>query len=215
MYKVLIYSRVSTNFQNTDRQVSELRQLAISKGWHIEEIISEIISGTSDIASRKFNSRLLYLIENAQIDKILITEISRLGRRVSDAINFIEFLNKKKVSLFIQNLGMETLLDNGKVNHMFKPILVTLASFAEMERELLSERIRSGLKNAKQKGKIIGRPKGSKKAKKDYKKDYKQLINDFDKGLSLRKLSKIHNVSVNTIRRIKAEISTEKTSIYK
>ena len=78
---------------------------------------------------------------NRLVDKILITEISRLGRRVNDAISITEYLTKNNVSLYIQNIGMETILDNGKPNFMFKPILVTLASFAEMERDLLSKRI--------------------------------------------------------------------------
>lgn len=204
MYKVLIYSRVSTNQQNTDRQVTDLTELAQSKNWEVTEVVSEVISGTSKIASRQFNRKLLEKIKSDQIDKILITEISRLGRKVSDAISFIEFLNEQKISLYIQNLGMETLLDNGKVNLMFKPILVTLASFAEMERELLSERIKSGLNNARANGKTIGRPKGDRKNKDEYLKEYRKLINDLDKGLSLRKLSKIHNVSINTVRKIKS-----------
>lgn len=204
MHKVLIYSRVSTNHQNTDRQITDLVELAKSKNWKVVDIVSEVISGTSKITSRQINRKLLEKIKSDHIDKILITEISRLGRRVTDAISFIEFLNEQKISLYIQNLGMETLLHNGKVNLMFKPILVTLASFAEMERELLSERIKSGLNNARSNGKIIGRPKGDRKHKEEYLKDYRKLINDFDKGLSLRKLSKIHNVSVNTVRKVKA-----------
>ncbi len=200
---ILIYSRVSTSNQNTDRQIRELEDVANSKNWNIIEIISETISGTSEITSRKINDRLLELIKSNQIDKILITEISRLGRKVTGSLSFIEFLNKHQISLYIHNLGMETIMDNGKVNHMFKPILVTLASFAEMERELLSERIKSGLDNARAKGKHIGRPKGNTKAKSEYLKDYKKLINDLDKGLSLRKLSTLHNVSINTIRKVK------------
>ncbi len=202
MSKVLIYTRVSTSTQNNQRQITELTKLANSNNWSIIKTISETVSGTSEIASRQINKNLLELIKSAQIDKILITEISRLGRRVSDALKFIEFLNCHKISLYIQNLGMETILDNGKINYMFKPILVTLASFAEMERELLSERIKSGLENAKANGKVIGRPKGKVKDEEDYLHQYKKLINDFDKGLSLRKLSKIHNVSVNTIRKV-------------
>ncbi len=204
MHNILIYSRVSTNYQNTDRQIQDLQNLSLLKGWKVIDVVSETISGTSKITSRQTYNNMLERIKSAQIDKILITEISRLGRRVSDAISFIEFLNKQKVSLYIQNLGMETLLDNKKVNLMFKPILVTLASFAEMERELLSERIKSGLNNAKVNGKIIGRPKGDRKNKDEYLKDYRKLITDLDKGLSLRKLSKVHNVSVNTIRKVKA-----------
>ena len=145
MHKVLIYSRVSTSSQKTDRQITELTKLAESKGWSIIDTVSETISGTSDITKRKINSRIQAHIKNSAVDKILITEISRLGRKVSDAIKFIEDLSDNGITLYIQNISLETLKDNGKFNHMFKPILVTLASFAEMERELLNARIRSGL----------------------------------------------------------------------
>jgi DNA invertase Pin-like site-specific DNA recombinase len=204
MCNVLIYSRVSTESQKTDRQIHDLAALAKSKQWNIVKTMSESISGASTMTSRQSNTKLLEYINSGRIDKILITEISRLGRRVSDAINFIEYLTEHGVSLYIQNLGMETLQENGKPNFMFKPILVTLASYAEMERDLLSERIRSGMNTAKANGKHLGRPKGHLKKENAYLRDYKKLIDDFDKGLSLRKLSKIHGVSINTIRKVKS-----------
>lgn len=204
MSNVLIYSRISTSNQNSKRQIEELIEVSISKNWKVIDIVSEVVSGSSTITSRQINDKLLEWTEKANIHKVLITEISRLGRRVSDALNFIEFLNSKRISLYIHNLGMETILDNGKVNFMFKPILVTLVSFAEMERELLSERIKSGFENARKNGKKIGRPTGTSKNKKEYINQYRKLIDDFDKGLSLRKLSKMHDVSINTIRKVKA-----------
>ena len=69
------------------------------------------------------------------------------------------------------------------------------------------DRIKSGLKNAKSNGKVIGRPKGKTKKNQHYLKEYKKLNNDLDKGISLRKLSIIHNLSVNTIRKVKGLVS--------
>ena len=148
-------------------------------------------------------SKLIKLAQSGRIDKIVISEISRLGRKVSDGIKVIEEITEANVSIYIQNIGMETLLSDGKPNYMFKPILLTLMGFAEMEREQLRARVRSGLENARRKGITLGRPKGSTQSGKDLLRKYSGLKRDLQSGLSIRKAAKLHDVSPTTAHKVK------------
>lgn len=202
--KVAIYTRVSTNKQNHQRQINDLTDLCTNQNWQVVEIFKETISGAKSNIQRPQLQRLFELATTHQIKKVIISEVSRLGRNLSESIKTIDQLTAAGVSIYIQNIGMETLLPNGKVNFMFKPILVTLAGFAEMERELLRERIQSGLERAKKQGKTLGRPKGKKESTSDLLSKYPKVKRELKSGLSLRKISKITGVSINTIQKVKA-----------
>lgn len=206
--RVAIFARVSTTDgrQCNDRQTSELNNLCSKNSWQVVETITEDISGAKDREQRKGLSKLVTLAQSGRIDKIVISEISRLGRKVSDGIKVIEEITEANVSIYIQNIGMETLLSDGSPNYMFKPILLTLMGFAEMEREQLRVRVKSGLENARRKGKTLGRPKGSTQSNKDLLRKYSGLKKDLESGLSLRKAAKLHDVSPTTAQKVKRAI---------
>lgn len=88
-------------------------------------------------------------------------EVSHLARRNSIAHAFVETLEELKVSLYWHQQGIETLLPNGKRNPAAAIMFALLAEMARAEREILSERIKSGLNEAKRKGRKLGRPAGS------------------------------------------------------
>lgn len=207
--KAAIFARVSTSDgrQDVSRQVADLRDLCKKNNWTVAEVITEEISGAKRNNQRAGLQELFTLATSGRIDKVVISEVSRLGRTVRDGVEIIERLNDCGVSIYIQNIGMETLLSDGKPNFMFKPILLTLIGFAEMERELLRERIKSGLENAKRKGKTLGRPKG-KRTKQDFqekvrtKPEYKRAARELRAGQSLRNAAAIAGISVNTVRKI-------------
>ena len=98
---------------------------------------------------------------------------------------------------------METLLSSGKENIVFKPILITLMGYAEMERELTRERILSGLDEARRKGKKLGRPKGSVIDKTHLLEKHKKVVKELKTGMSIRKTAKICAVSVFTVQKVK------------
>jgi DNA invertase Pin-like site-specific DNA recombinase len=200
--KVALYCRVSTNDQHNLRQINDLSDLVKSQGWVIEEIITEYISGAKQNIEREGINQVLQLAAAGKIDKVVVTEISRLGRKVSQVIEIIEKMADYNVSIYIQNIGMETLLPNGKENIMFKPILVTLAGFAEMERELLRERIISGMKTAKRQGKNIGRPTGTAEQT-DVLEKYPKVVKGLKLGLSIRGTADFANVSSPTVQKVK------------
>jgi DNA invertase Pin-like site-specific DNA recombinase len=203
--RVAIFARVSTNDgrQSNDRQTSELNKLCRQNKWQVVETITEDISGAKDREQRAGLTKLIKLAQSGRIDKIVISEISRLGRKVSDGIKVIEEITEANVSIYIQNIGMETLLSDGKPNYMFKPILLTLMGFAEMEREQLRARVKSGLENARRKGKTLGRPKGSTQSERDLLRKYSGLKRDLESGLSIRKAAKLHDVSPTTVQKVK------------
>lgn len=206
--KAAIFARVSTaDKQTTTRQVNDLRDLCAKQSWTVVATITEHVSGAKKNSERVGVQQLFDLAQRRSIDKVVVTEISRVGRNVSESVQIIDQLTASGVSLYIQNIGMETLLADGKPNFMFKPILLTLVGFAEMERELLRERIRSGLETAKRKGKKLGRPTGITQTTDDVLAKYPAVVRQLRSGQSIRNVAKICDVSPNTVQRVKLAIT--------
>lgn len=202
--KAAIFARVSTtDRQTTDRQINDLRALCANQNWTVAHVITEHVSGAKANAERAGVQELFALAQQRSVDKIVVTEISRIGRNVSESVQIIETLTAAGVSLYIQNIGMETLLADGRPNFMFKPVLLTLVGFAEMERELLRERIRSGLDTARRKGKKLGRPTGITESADDVLDKYPKVVRELRAGMSVRKAAKICDVSPNTVQKVK------------
>ena len=132
--KVVIYARVSTKLQEYDRQLSELREYASRMDYEIVKEFAEKISGAKNIAERQALTELLDFVEVNKVDKVLIYECSRLSRRAIDFLSVIENLTAKKISVYIHQNGLETLLPNGTVNPIANLVLGILAHFNSMER---------------------------------------------------------------------------------
>ena len=199
---VVIFGRVSTLIQDYDRQVNELTDTCKQRGWEVRFVFTEKISGAKKNAERKELSRMLDYIRAQHIDKVLVTELSRLGRDTLQVLQVIETLNNMKVSLFIQNYNIETLNEDGKVNAMSQFLITILAEIARMERKTIRERMNSGYKNYRENGGVVGRKQGYTKSDDKMKQQYSQEIKLLRKGLSLREVSKLTGHSVNTIRKV-------------
>ena len=207
MKRVVIYARVSTNSQDYDRQISDLREHAKKQGYVVVKEFSEKISGAKKVAERQQLSELLQFVEAHNIDKVLIYECSRLSRRIVDFLQVIEQLTEKGISLFILQNGLETLQANGKPNPIAQLVLGMIAQFNSMERGLIRSRMESGYNHFRANGGKVGRRQGFKKSEEDMKEEYAEEIRLLKKGISLRNISKITHTSVNTIRKIKELIS--------
>ena len=203
MNKVVIFARVSTSVQDYERQVNELTAIAQRNAWSVDATFCEKISGAKKNAERKELSRMVEYVQAHNINKVAVTELSRLGRDTLQVLEVIEQFNKLGISLFIQNYGIETLTESGEVNPMSQFLITILAEVARMERKTIRERVESGYKNFRANGGKVGRKEGYRKSDSDMREQYAEEIRLLRKGISLRNISKITGSSVNTIRKCK------------
>lgn len=203
MEKVVLYCRVSTQVQDYERQVSDLTQFAKKHQWEIAETFTEKISGAKKNNERKELASLLSYARVHYINRVLVTELSRLGRDTLQVLAAIDMLNKAKVSLYIMNYNIETLTPDGKVNPMSQFMITLLAEVARMERRTIKERMASGYNNFRVNGGKVGRKTGYRKSDEDFRTQYKDVFRLLGKGVSLRDISKATGVSVNTVKRCK------------
>ena len=203
MEKVVLYCRVSTQVQDYERQVSDLTQFAKKHQWEIAETFTEKISGAKKNNERKELASLLSYARIHYINRVLVTELSRLGRDTLQVLAAIDMLNKAKVSLYIMNYNIETLTPDGKVNPMSQFMITLLAEVARMERRTIKERMASGYNNFRANGGKVGRKTGYRKSDEDFRTQYKDVFRLLGKGVSLRDISKATGVSVNTVKRCK------------
>ena len=155
--KAAIYCRVSTQDQDCDRQRADLVAYANRCGYSVIGNFIETASGSKiDRVERK---KVIELARARSIDIVLVSELTRWGRSTIDLIDSLNLLQSWGVSLIAQNgFQFDLSTPHGK---MIASIMATLAEF---ERDLLKERIRSGISNARDKGKKFGRPTGGKTA---------------------------------------------------
>lgn len=204
MKKVVIYTRVSTQGQEYERQLAELRDYAARMNYEVVEEFSEKVSGAKKVEEREALMSLLRYVEAHKVDKVLIYECSRLSRRAVDFLTVIEHLSSLKVSVYILQNGLETLMEDGSVNPIASLVLGIIGQFNSMERSLIRSRMESGYKHYRQQGGQVGRKVGYKKSDDDMRQQYSKEIQLLRKGLSLRNIQAITSTSVNTLRKLKA-----------
>lgn len=208
--KAIIYARVSTQPQETKRQIKELQELAKQKGWEVMEVFEEKISGASKLKDRTaLQNAFQYLDTNPDVKKVLVWEFSRIGRKITEVKTIIEEFTKRKVSVFIKTLDLETLDKDFKESPLSSFMVSILSAVYEMERESIQQRMSSGYKNYIDNGGQVGRKAGSNKPIEETK-NYRQIVKYINKGLSLREISKQTDVSVNTVRKVKDYLDENK-----
>ena len=148
--KVAIYARVSTDDQTTENQVFELKKVANRMGWTITAVYADTISGAK--AKRPELDKLLKSAMRKEIDVIMAWSVDRLGRSLQHLITLLSDIQSKDVDLYLHQQGIDTTTPSGKM--MFQMCGV----FAEFERAMIQERVKAGLKRAKEQGKRLGRP---------------------------------------------------------
>ena len=208
MKKVVIYARVSTNGQEYDHQLVQLREYAQKMQYDVVAEFSEKISGAKKIAERQALTELLTYVDSHKIDKVLVFECSRLSRRAIDFLSVIEHFNARKVSVYILQNGLETLLEDGSINPTTQLILGIMGQFNSMERSLIRSRMESGYNHFRLNGGKVGRKEGYRKTDEQMKQQYTKEIQLLRKGLSLRNVRAITSTSVNTLRKLKTMMAS-------
>lgn len=189
--RVALYARVSTTDQSCERQVAELTGYAERSGFEIVAIVKENASGTkNDRPERKL---VLDLARKRQIDLVLVTELSRWGRSTADLRTTIEDLAARHVAIRALNgPDLDISTAQGKL------MLNVLAAISEFERDLLQERIKSGIAHARAKGtksgQSIGRPVFDRSER------VERLLSE---GKSVRTVAEELGISKSTVMKVK------------
>lgn len=203
MTKVVIYARVSTAGQDYERQLAELREYARKMEYEVVREFSEKVSGAKSVAERQALTELLAYVEAHRVDKVLIYECSRLSRRAVDFLTVIENFTARKVSVYIHQNGLETLLPNGQPNPIAQLVLGILAQFNSMERSLIRSRMESGYNHYRSQGGVVGRKVGYRKTTEQMRSQYAKEIQLLNKGMSLRNIAAITRTSIGTLQKLK------------
>lgn len=203
MQQAVIFVRVSKKEQDYQRQLEDLRGVAQNQSVQVAAEISEKISGIRANQERDGIQELLRLSRTGTIQKVLVCEVSRLGRSTVEVLQVVDELTRLGISIYVHNFGLET-LKNGRRNPVAQFMFTLLAEFARLERETLRERILSGMEEARRQGKKIGRPDGAMEERATFLKKYGSVTRNLRAGLSVRKTAKLCEVSINTVRKVKA-----------
>jgi DNA invertase Pin-like site-specific DNA recombinase len=206
MIKAVIYSRVSSegNRQDTERQTNELIEYANKMGYKLVEVYEEKVSGYKKNEDRPIFSRMLEEIEKGAIDKVLVWELSRIGRSVIQSLQNIQLLTDKKVSIYIKNFNLETLNDDKTPNSLSMFMVQILFSVANMEAQLTKSRMVSGYRNHINNGGKVGRKSGSIETEEETIQKHSDVLKLLKKKLSIRQISGLTNKSTNTVLKVKS-----------
>jgi DNA invertase Pin-like site-specific DNA recombinase len=151
--RAVLYCRVSTADQSCERQERDLAAFAARGGYEVVGTYKETGSGAK--ADRNERRKVLALAQRREIDAVLVTELSRWGRSTLDLLHSLRELETRGVSVIALNgLAFDLATPHGRM------MATMLAGVAEFERELIAERVRSGLAAAKARGKRLGRQPG-------------------------------------------------------
>jgi DNA invertase Pin-like site-specific DNA recombinase len=204
-----IFCRVSTLDQSYDRQVNDLTKVANKFSYEVTEIITEKISGAKSNDERLGVQQLLEGARLGKFQKVLVTEVSRLGRSTLETLKLVEELHSFGVSIYLQDLNTETLNEKGEMNMQTEMMLHMLSLFAKNERRNTIERVRSGMMEAKAKGIHCGRYSGTTEKKEDFLAKYPKVIEGLKKGFSVRECVKLFDTSLGTVAKIRKLIKNQ------
>ena len=126
MGKGVIFVRVSKREQDYQRQIEDLRAVAHSQSIQVVAEIAEKVSGAKNNQERDGLQELLTMARKREINKVLVQEVSRLGRSTVEVLNVLDELTKLQISVYVQNFGIET-LKNGKRNPLAQFMFTLLA----------------------------------------------------------------------------------------
>ena len=203
--KAVIYSRVSSvgDRQDTTRQVKDLEALAKQKNLKIEKTYEEHISGAKKTQERPILKECLGYCFTNDIDILLISELSRLGRNVDDVLANVRLCKEKHLNVYFQKEQLSIFNEDGKEHPFLTIFIAVLGTCAEMERDNIKFRLNSGKAQFIAKGGKVGRKEGYKKPDEKLQEEYAGVIKLLRKGYPVRMIAKNEGVGISTVMRIK------------
>ena len=188
---VALYLRVSTDGQSVANQRRELEDMAKRARWKIVEVYQDKgISGAKGRNGRPELDRMLNDATRRRFKKLLVWDLSRLGRSLRDLISITDQFQELSVDLYVHKDAIDTGTASGRL------FFHIVGAIGEFERERIRERINAGLARAKAEGKKLGRPEGTTK---DKVKHQAEIVSLRDAGRSIRKIAGALRVSTSTV----------------
>lgn len=203
---VAIFARVSSDEQDFNRQILDLKKIAVANNFEVVSIISEKVSGAKSNDERIGIQQLLNEARQGKFQKVLCAEVSRLGRSTIQTLKLVEELHQLGISIYLQDLKTETLDEKGEVSFQTEIMLHMLSLFAKNERRNLTDRIRSGMNQARLKNIHCGRPKESKEDNSTFLSKYPKVVDGLKRGFSVRECVKLYDTSLGTVAKIRKMI---------
>lgn len=193
--RVVIYARVSTHDQTTENQLLKLNEIVQQNGWDlVDTYLEQGISGFKGRDKRPQFDRLCKDMVRRKFNRILVWDVSRLGRSLAHLVEFLNDIQSVSCNLYIHQSGLDTSTPSGRM--MFQMVGV----FAEFERSMISERVKLGLERVKKRGAALGRPKVTTNEV------INQILLGVQSGMSYSQMSKSLGVSKATISRVKNQV---------
>jgi DNA invertase Pin-like site-specific DNA recombinase len=189
MKRAILYMRVSTIDQHPETQLHDLRQMAAQRGYQIEREYTDVISGAK--SKRPGLDQLLADARKHRFDVVLVWAFDRMARSVRHFLEILDELNH----LSIEFISFRENIDTG--GPLGRAMVVIVGAIAELERNLIIERVRAGMRRARLEGRHIGR--------RPLEIDRTGVLRDRASGMSLAEVAKAHRVSRATIHRLLRE----------
>ena len=191
--RVALYLRVSTSGQTVENQRRELREVAARQGWEIvREFEDAGISGAKGRVGRPGLDAMLKGVTRKEFEIVAAWSVDRLGRSLQDLVGTLAEIHAKNVGLYLHQQGIDTTTPAGKA------LFQMMGVFAEFERAMMQERIKSGLARAKAEGRQLGRPKVPEKME-------QAIRTAHAAGSGLRRIARDLGVGVSVVQRVTAE----------
>ena len=215
MVTAIIFTRTSSNGslsresrQDTTRQVEDLQHYADTNHISVIKTYQEHQSGGRANQDRPLLQEAFSFCLNNHIDLILISELSRLGRRCDEVLESIKFLKDHHINCYFLKEQLSIFSPDGKENPYLTIMCAVLGTAAELEREAIKYRLNSGREKYIRDGGKLGKPKGAGiKTKDQMAIEYRSVIKNLKAGQSIRNTSKITGVSPATVLKVKKEFN--------
>jgi DNA invertase Pin-like site-specific DNA recombinase len=188
--RVALYLRVSTLEQDVTNQRRELEAVAQRHGWRVVAVFSDNgVSGAKGRAERPGLDELMKAVARRDVDMVAAWSVDRLGRSLQGLLEVLMEFRAKGVDLYLHQQGIDTSTPGGKAMYQM------LGVFAELERELIRERVLAGMVRAKSQGKHLGRPRVDA--------DVEAAVRaTLAGGTGIVRTAKLHGLGVGTVQRI-------------
>ena len=203
--QAVIYARVSSvgDRQDTTRQLRDLEKYAGDHSLTVVKTFEEHISGAKKTKDRPILTECLDYCFSNNIDTLLISELSRLGRNVDDVLANVQRCKEHHLNVYFQKEQLSIFNADGKEHPFLTIFIAVLGTCAEMERENIQYRLNSGRERDIAEGGKLGRKEGYKKSDEKLREEYAGVIKQLRKGYPIRMVAKNEGVGVSTVQRIK------------